>query len=416
MPRSKVIIIGAGPYGISIAAHLRSVGVDLRIFGKPMDRWQNQMPKGMFLKSEGNASSLSDASGQNTLARYCAGHGLPYADRHCPIPLDVFAQYASSFQRTFVPDVEKVMVRSVAASPRGFELQLENGETASAEKIVVATGLDHCASVPQPLAGLPPALVSHSSEHRDLSQFNGRDVTVIGGGQSALETAALLAEQGASVRLLVRKPALAWNAEPGSNGDRPFHERLRSPSSALGQGLELWFCSQAPMVFRHLPQRVRFERVACVLGPSGAWWLKDRVVGKVQLLLEHSVRSARVDGDRVTLNVDTADGRSSITTDHVIAATGYRFDVQRLPFLSSHVKSQIQVVEQQPVLSSHFESSVPGLHFTGLASASCFGPAMRFLHGAHFTSRRLAAHLANGRYVREIPVLRPADTPTYKQL
>src|ERR1700760_1616078 len=84
-----VAIIGAGPYGLSIAAHLRAAGVDFRIFGKPMGFWRDHMPDGMHLKSEGFASSLSEPSGKFTLGAFCKERGLDYADLGSPVPLEV---------------------------------------------------------------------------------------------------------------------------------------------------------------------------------------------------------------------------------------------------------------------------------------------------------------------------------------
>jgi lysine/ornithine N-monooxygenase len=397
LSRRTVAIIGAGPYGVSIAAHLQSAGIDFRIFGRPMYRWQCQMPKGMLLKSEGCASSLSDPAARYTLARYCAERGLPYGERGAPVSLEVFTQYALSFQRVLAPNVEEVMVDGVDASGDGFELRLADGATMRASKVIVATGLEHAAHIPPVLAGLPSELLSHSADHYDLSRFKGRDVTVIGGGQSALEAAALLSEEGATVCLIVRKPSLAWNQTPRFVR-RPLYQRLRRPVSNLGEGLELWVCCTAPTLFHHLPLQIRFERVKTVLGPAGAWWLKDRVVGRVQTFLGHIVRRAEARSDRAVLQLAGQDGQVvNVTADHVIAATGYRFDLQRLPFLSQYLKSRLRAKQQQPVLSTHFESSVPGLYFTGLASASSFGPAMRFLHGANYTARRMSHHIVAGR-------------------
>lgn len=392
-PDSTVAVIGAGPYGVSIAGHLASAGVDFRIFGRPLQRWQSQMPKGMFLKSEGCASNLSEPSGCRTLARYCADNGLPYSARGMPISLEVFTQYAVSFQRSIAPAVEDVMVTEVEKSGSAFRLRLANGATASAGKVIVATGLEHAAHLPPKLTGLPSELLSHSAEHPDLTRFKGKDITVIGGGQSALETAALLHEGGALVRLLVRKPALVWNQTPRV-GDQSVYRRLRHPKSNLGDGLELWFCSNLPMLFRHLPQRIRLERAMRVLGPAGAWWLKDRVVGRLQILLHHEVVKAEALGSRAVLHISQPGGRAlHLTTDHIIAATGYRFDLSQLPFLSPTLKSQIRTEHQLPVLSSTLEASVPGLYFTGLASVNSFGPAMRFLHGADYTARIISSHI-----------------------
>ncbi len=392
-----VAVIGAGPYGLSIAAHLRSNGVDFRIFGTPMYCWQAHMPKGMFLKSEGCASNLFDPAGGYTLRQYCAEEGLPYAQYGAPVSLETFTQYGLSFQRRLVPTVENVMVTALGRSSATFELALASGETLRASNVVVATGMSHTAYIPTALAPLPKALLSHSGSHRDLSGFKGRDVTVIGGGQSALETAALLHEAEAEVLLLVRRPPILWNGTPNLSR-RSLRKRMRRPMSNLGPGLGPWFYSNAPMLFCYLPRQLRIARVQKALGPAGAWWLRDRVVGRLPIMLGYFVRRAETCGERVLLHLQGSDGQfRQLTTDHVIAATGYRFALRSLPFLSENLVSQLRSLQQTPVLSPNFESSVPGLYFTGLASANQFGPAMRFLHGAEYTARRVSRHIANGR-------------------
>lgn len=204
-----VAIVGAGPYGLSVAAHLRSRGVPFRIFGTPMHRWLAQMPVGMFLKSEWPASSLSDPAGRYTLQQFCAEAGLSYGNG--PIPIDTFTRYALSFQQRLVPTVEDVFVTALDRRPGGFDLKLANGEDIRAKSIVIATGLSHAEYIPEQLAQLPRELLSHSAAHRDLSPFRDRDVVVVGAGQSALETAALLNETQAKVCLLVRGSSLSWN-------------------------------------------------------------------------------------------------------------------------------------------------------------------------------------------------------------
>ena len=391
---TPVAIVGAGPYGVSIAAHLRSAGVSFRIFGMPMDRWRHQMPEGMFLKSEGFASNLSDPGGRYTLARYCAAERIPYRDIHGPVSLPVFRRYALAFQRELVPEVEEIMVSSIERESGWFGLQLADETKIRARKVVVATGLEHAAYVPHELEGLPRDLLSHSSVHRDLSRFQGMNVAVIGGGQSALETAALLAEQGASVRLLVRAPALSWNSIPRECPPSRYR-RLRYPASGLGYGIQLWAYANVPGLFRYLPESIRLERVKNVLGPAGGWWLRERVVGRFPIMANQVVSKAEVRGSRAELHVHDAGGRiSHLTTDHVIAATGYRFDLARMRFLGPGLASTVRNQGGVPVLSPNFESSVPGLYFTGFASVPWFGPVMRFLVGADYTARRVSRHLA----------------------
>jgi hypothetical protein len=387
-------IIGAGPYGISVAAHLTARGVAYRLFGPPLERWRTQMPRRMFLKSEGCASSLADPLGVHTLARYCARANLPYGDYGEPVARDTFVRYADAFQRELVPAVESLRVVALDHEGGVFDLVLADGQRVRAAKVILATGLSHASYLPPELARLPAVLRSHSEEHFEFDRFAGQDVTVVGAGQSALETAALLDEAGANVRLLVRGSALAWNPRPELL-QRPWHARLRHPRSGLGQGLGMWFYSNAPMLFYGLPDRVRAARVRTVLGPAGAWWLRDRILGRVPVLLDHAVRTAEERNGRAVLQVQCPEGRIvTLPTDHVIAATGYRYDVRSLPFLSERAAAAILSVDGWPALSTDFESSVSGLYFTGLASARHFGPVMRFLVGAGYTARRVAAHVA----------------------
>ncbi len=385
-------IIGAGPYGLSVAAHLQSKGIGLRIFGSPMHRWLAQMPKGMYLKSEGLGSNLSDPAGEHTLARYCAKAGLTYGDWGVPVSREIFARYALAFQRELVPYVENVAVRSVERIAGGFELRLESGEIVKARRAVVATGLGGTAYSPPEILELPPSLRSHSEDHHDFSPFKGLDVTVVGGGQSALETAALLNEQGASVRLLVRESALVWNPRPDM-APRSLYRRLRHPRNELGEGLRTWFYINLAQCFRRLPQGLRIDKAKTELGPAGGWWLKDRVTGRFPVHTGHQVCKAEARGSRALLKVLSQGGIREIATDHVIAATGYQFDVRRLSILGESLMPQLRREEGLPWLSAHLESSVPGLYFTGLASAYAFGPAMRFLAGTRFTARRIAHHL-----------------------
>lgn len=392
-----VCIVGAGPFGVSVAACLQFVGIDFRIFGHPMRRWLSQMPERMFLKSESCASSLYDPMGVRTLERYCGDQSIAYPEYGAPVSREVFAQYAISFQRRVVPQLEDVEVTTVSKLRAGFELRLSSGETLEADKVIVATGMDYMAYIPEQLALLPTQLRSHSADYRDLSGFKGKEVTVIGGGQSGLETAAILSEEGASVNLMVRKPALNWNSIP-STFHRSRYQRLRNPRTRLGDGLGLWVYDNFPGLFHYLPRRVRLERVSVALGPAGAWWLKDRVVGRLPILLDRRVCGAEARSGRVALHVIDQNARiQEVITDHVIAATGYRFNIQNLPFLSQSLKLQLRHEQQSPHLSSNFESSIPGLYFTGLGSANSFGPLMRFLAGTEYTARRISHHIARRR-------------------
>lgn len=388
-----VAVIGAGPYGLSIAAHLRAYGIAHRVFGAPMQTWREQMPQGMLLKSEGFASSLFAPAAGFPLSEYCAANGLPYADIGLPISRAVFADYGAAFQRRLVPHLEPVNLAALETAPQGFRLTLANGESLEARQVVLAVGISHFAHIPERLADLPRSLVSHSSQNTDLGVFAGREVLVLGAGASALDCAALLAQAGASVELVARAPSIRFHDRPGKL-PRPLSERLRAPMSGLGPGWKSRLCTDAPLLFHFMPERFRLLVVRKHLGPAPGWWTHKMVEGKVRLHLGQTMTGISETGGQIRLELMGANGiRNVLTADHLIAATGYRPDIRRLPFLDPALQARLRKAGDAPVLSRNFESSVPGLHFVGLASANSFGPLTRFSYGAGFTARRLANHL-----------------------
>jgi len=388
-----IVIIGAGPYGLSIAAYLKARGIDYRIFGSPMYTWQTHMPKGMRLKSEGFASSLYDPGATFTLAEYCKQVGIPYADMGLPVPLETFISYGLEFQKRFVPELENKRIVSLGKSSAGFQVGLEGGESFEARKIVSAVGLCYFEYMPPVFSGLSDEFVTHSSQHHALDRFKGREVAVVGAGASALDVAALLNQAGASVRLVARRPVINFNT-PGKT-PRPLSQRIRNPMTGLGPGWRSVFCTTAPGVFRHLPEQFRLEFVRKHLGPAPGWFIRDEVVGKVPFVLGVTITEAKVQNGRVCLQLtDQAGKNQTLTADHVIAATGYKTDLRRLDFVHADILAGIRAVDCTPVLSANFESSLPGLYFVGASAANSFGPLMRFAFGARFAADRLANHFA----------------------
>lgn len=394
MKPCDVAIIGAGPYGLSIAAHLRAANVDFRIFGSPMHTWAVEMPRGMRLKSEGFASSLYDPESRFTLEAYCKENGLPYADVALPVPRETFVAYGLEFQKRFVPQLENKRVVSLKPANGGFQIRLEDGEVVAARRVIVAVGLSYYPYVPAILSGFPETHVTHSSKHPTLDHFKGREVIVIGAGASALDMAALLRQSGAKVRVVARAPVIhLWDPPPPPPGS--LFQWLCKPMSGLGRGWKLFMCANAPLVFRLMPEQFRLNKVKRVLGPSPAWFIKKEIEGKVPLHPGLTIKEARVENGRVKLDVTDAAGASqTFEADHLIAATGYRVDLTRLPFLDSDVLAQIRMVEKTPVLSSNFESSLRGMYFVGTSAANTFGPLLRFAVGARFTARHITRHLA----------------------
>jgi FAD-dependent urate hydroxylase len=386
-----VAIIGAGPYGLSLATHLRARGIEHRILGRPMHAWRS-MPSGMYLKSVGCATNIPTLNGHPTLPEYCLAQGL---DDYAQIEISTFAGYGLSVQQQLVPYLEQASVSDVRRHNDHFVLTLDTGERFSARRVVVAIGLSYFEQVPEVLSALPRGLASHSVHHGDFAPFAGRDVAVVGAGQSALQAAALLHEANARVHVVARRRTIVWG------GTGPRHrtvlERMRVPHTTIGPGWGKWVVEHVPMLLHHLPAAKRLHYTRTKLGPSGAWWLRSRVEGQMPIATNTSIVGATVASEtgqvRLRLNEDGV-GERDLLVDHVIAGTGFNVDVDRLPFLSVELARQIRRLQQAPLLSRHFESSVPGLYFVGPASVPCFGPLFRFVAGATYTVPAVARHLA----------------------
>ena len=386
----EIAIVGAGPYGLSIAAHFRARGIPFRIFGPPMDSWLTHMPKGMMLKSDGFASNLYDPSGSFTLKKFCSEKGIEYSDLSLPVRLETFSAYGLAFKDRLVPELDERMVVSLDRVSDGFRLELADGEKLNARRVILAVGITHFDYVPETLSHLSSEFVTHSYRHQNLEPFKGRSVAVLGGGASAIGLVGLLKEIGAQPTLIARQKTLEFHDMLPVDKPRSLWERIRRPQSGLGPGLKSRFFADAPQWFHYLPEFLRIEAVRRSLGPAGHWYSRDKVVGQLPLLLGCEMKRAVASDQKVKLTIQNADGtQQEVITEHVIAGTGYKVDIDRLKFLSHEIRSRVKTVSKTPVLSSNFESSIPGLYFVGIAAANSFGPVMRFAFGANFAARTL---------------------------
>jgi FAD-dependent urate hydroxylase len=382
-----VAIVGAGPYGLAATAHLRRAGVDLRIFGEPMSFWRT-MPKGMLLRSNWTATCIAESRGPLSLDAYIEATGQRFGG---PVPLDRFIPYGEWVQQQVAPDLDRRLVTRVEPHGDGFRLTMDDGDELLAGHVVVAGGIAPFARRPLQLAALSPRYATHTSEHRDLSRFAGQRVLVAGGGQSALETAALLHEAGADVEVLVRRDHVIWLH--GGKYQRMlgrFAPLVYAPTDVGPMGLSRLVA--VPDLFRRLPRAMQDPLAYRSIRPAGAAWLVPRLQ-EVPVSLGHEVRAARPTGGQLRVELDGGETR---VVDHLIYGTGYRVDIGRYPFLAPELTRAIRQVDGYPVLGPGLESSVPGLHFLGAPAARSFGPILRFVSGSWYACRALSRVITRG--------------------
>jgi FAD-dependent urate hydroxylase len=393
LTQCDVVIIGAGPYGLSAASHLAQLrDLEIRIIGKPMSFWESNMPRGMFLRSNWSATSIADPENSLTLEAFQAANHTKVS---LPVPLEQFLQYGLWYQKQAVPDLEQRNVSRVQRSPHGFQLTFEDSEVLAARRVIVACGIGPFAWRPPEFQALSPRLASHTSEHNDLREFSGKKVLVIGGGQSALESAALLRENGVEVEILVRERQVRWLQ--GSVSIMLHHKLGRivnglfyAPTDVGPAGISQLMAR--PHLLRLLPRWIQNKLWMRSVRPAGSRWLVKRLDG-VPLSLEQRVISAEEVGEHAKIIM--SDGSEKIA-DHILLGTGYKVDISKYDFLSKDLLESIQCVNGYPVLNSGLETTVRGLHILGAPAAWSFGPLMQFVSGTHFASQSLCRFIAHG--------------------
>lgn len=384
-PDLDVAVIGAGPHGLSAAVHLRRAGVAAQVFGPPMSFWRG-MPKGMRLRSNMSATNMIEPVGPFSLSSYMAEIGEKFGH---PVSLQRFVEYGSWVQRSAVPDVDTRMIDRITRSGAGFGLELEDGERVTARRVVVACGIAAFENMPPGFDHLPQGLVSHTGHHDDLARFAGKRVAVVGGGQSAFESAVLMNERGAEVELIARAPDIVWLR---SWSPIHFMGRLGKLVYAPTDVGPLWYSRlvATPALFTRLPRETQDRIAHRSIRPACSYFVKVRVDG-VRMTTATDVTGAVPAGGGLELTL--SDG-STRTVDHLMFGTGYKVDVRRYPFLSETLLPDLKVVDGYPVLRRGFESSVPGLHFLGAPAARSFGPIMRFVSGSWYGGSRVAQGIA----------------------
>ncbi len=389
------IVVGAGPYGLAASAHLRAAGIETHHFGTPMEFWDCQMPVGMCLRSSWDASHISDPGQYLTLDRFEGVRGVRFSR---PLPLHDFIDYGRWFQRQVAPNLDNRRVEQIEWAKDGFRVRLRDGDEIAAARVVIAAGISPFAYRPRGFAHLSTDVAPHSSAIRNVDEFANRRVLVVGGGQSALETAALLGEAGADVEIIVRRPAIRWLNRSGwvHNHLGPTRPLLYPPTDVGPPGLNQLVAR--PDLFRRIPRQWQQILAYRAIRPAVSDWLRPRLKG-IQITTGRSVTAAEKTGNGAILQLNDGTTRHA---DTVVLATGYQVNVSRYAFLARQLVDSLQLRNGYPVLAEGFESSVSGLHFLGAPAADSYGPLMRFVSGTSFAARRLTRYVIGRSGTRQL--------------
>ena len=386
-----IAIFGAGPYGLAAAAHLSHRHT--AVFGKPLETWKTRMPKDMTLRAAWHEMTLTTPSGAGDLEDWLRSTSR---ERVEPMSVSDFIDYAQWYRERFVPTVVESDVESVESWRDGFVVRSETGDEVTARAIVIAVGITPFPYVPEAFRRLDSSTVTFAVDRTSYADLAQRSLVIVGGGQTALEAAALALRQGAQVELLVRG-SVRWFADREPHRQRSaLRQRLYSLAyPVVGYGPPpVNRLALHPDLFAALPHSIRSAITARLLRAGGSAWLRPLLEGRVRITEEVNVVSAEEQADR-TMLLRLDDGSDRVA-DGVVLATGYRFDLDRLRFLSPSVRHGIAVDRGWPRLDRYFGSSDPRISFVGYAAEGRIGPVARFVLGVPFTARRLASALNAG--------------------
>jgi cation diffusion facilitator CzcD-associated flavoprotein CzcO len=363
MKHTDLLIVGAGPFGLAVAAKAAASGIDYLMIGKSMEFWRRNMPRGMFLRSA--CDWHLDPAGLHTIEDFLTSQGKTSKDVE-PLSLDFYLEYVEWFRSKKQIEPIPVYIRQLdyLQNEKRFVATTFEGESFSASNVVLAPGFRHFPNIPAELkTRLPAGRFQHTCEFVDFSKSAGKRYLIIGGRQSAFEWAALLVEAGAEAVYLVHRH------------DSPaFKTSDWSWVSPLVQGM-----ADNPGWFRNLSQSEK-DSVSHRQWAEGRLkvepWLESRLPSdRVHIWPRTEVESCVDEGD---LRLKLSNGET-LSVDQVILATGYKVNIRQLPYLAAgNVLPLIETRNDFPVLDEHFETSLRGLFITSFPATQDFGPFFGF--------------------------------------
>ena len=315
-----VAIVGAGPYGLSVAAHLPERRV--RVFGDPMHTWRTRMPPDMLLRSDWEETSLSAPNNAGTIDVWAREVGEP---RQNPIPLQTFLRYADWFRGRFVRENDPSDVAELDRAGNTYRLSTAAGEEFDARKVVLAVGVTAFSYAPPPFRDALGDGVRFAIDPQDYAAHRGRRVIVVGGGQGGLESAALAARSGAEVELILRS-RLHWFAEREPYTPRgPVRQRLYRLAYPV-----LWVRPAALYPPRPPPGAVRLRAEAAAAAARAT----DPPRGRVALAARPGRRQGQHHGGANRHDTDAERQRSAARPQRRVRQGGGRGDpLDRVPLL-----------------------------------------------------------------------------------
>jgi thioredoxin reductase len=363
---TQLLIIGAGPFGLAMAAYAKAHDIDYLILGEPMEFWKSNMPKGMILRSA--CDWHLDPFNIHTIEHYLESRNQTPADVE-PLSLEFYLSYAEWFQEQKQIDVLPTRVEKLdhlTGANNIFKATLEDGESITSDTVLIATGFKAFKHIPTELAQIiPTTRMSHTCDFVDFAGMNGKRCLIIGGRQSAFEWAALLHENGATtVHMSHRHETPPYEESDWSWVAPMVEEMVDNPS---------WFRNLPPKEKEEVTQRFWAEG-RLKIEP----WLSSRInIESIKIWPNSQIVACNtLASGELDVKLSTGD---SFIVDQVILATGYKVNMKKVSLLGNEsIQKKMKTLHGYPMLDDHFQSSISGLFFTSIPATQDFGPFFAF--------------------------------------
>jgi FAD-dependent urate hydroxylase len=361
---TSLLVIGAGPYGLSTAAFARQHGIDTVVLGRPMGFWREHMPAGMFLRS--GPDWHLDAAEVHTLEAHLEQRSIA-PEEVDPLPVGLFLDYAEWFRHAKGVEVREDLVAELSKPDGRFLARLDSGASVAADAVVAAPGISHFTVRPDWAESVPPGRSTHTCDLVRFEDLAGARVLIVGGRQSAYEWAALLAEHGAERVDLVHRHDLpkfervSWRfVDPHVEATMRVRGWWRNLSTTEQDAIGRRFWEVGRLTLEH--------------------WLAPRLTsGSIHRWPRTEVVQTEATGPGDELTVRLSNGEE-LLVDHLVFACGYRADLRRVPYLAG-VIDRVRLADGFPVLDEAFGASLPGLYLPGFTATRDFGPFFGFVKG-----------------------------------
>lgn len=375
---TDLLIIGAGPFGLAIAAQAAHDGIEHVIVGKPMEFWRQNMPKGMFLRSA--CDWHLDPLDVHTIEAYVQSVGKTPNEVE-PLSLEFYLSYVEWFQKQKNIQPLPVFIKNLESRNDHFLATAEDGDVIKAKRVVLAPGFKHFTNIPTELKiKLPEHRYQHTCEFIDFSDARNKRYLIIGGRQSAFEWAALLVEAGASA----------------------VHVSHRHASPVFGIAEWGWINKvvddmvENPNWFRRLSQSEK-DAISHRMWAEGRLklepWLATRINNDHVRLWPNTELASCIEQSDGELSATLTNGET-LNVDHIVLATGYKVNIAQLPILATgNLLERLETQNGYPVLDDHFETSIPGLFITSMPAGQDFGPFFGFTVSVRTSAKLICQRL-----------------------